>query len=205
MKKKFSQASALTLILGSAVFLILAFLLKGISGFVGYKIMTHNDSMQVLHLSAQDFALSGIEQTGENSYITTDGDPQMTANINTKVCCVKFYAEYDTHPGEIVAYYTKNEQQGFSARKRLFFKPVDGLEGWYEAETAFKNIYNLRIDPTMYQGVNMQLGEFVINGEKNLGDWLNVGYGDIYYFVIYTGIISSCLKMIQLLLKRDLE
>ena len=140
----------------------------------------------------------------EGVIITTDNDPQMILDGEQKFSSLRFYMESTVYPGEMVIYYTEKGDAGFSVQKRLWIVP-DSQMNWYIVKTPMKSVTSLRIDPTMYAGNILEFGDFIFNEEKSLGEYFTVSYGDIFNLVIYTGIISSVLKFLQEILKKQID
>ena len=50
-----------------------------------------------------------------------------------------------------------------------------------------------------------EFGDFIINEEKAFADYFTVSYGDVFNLILYTGIISSVLKFLQEMLKKQFD
>ncbi len=204
MVDRLKNISSRRIIAGTALALVAGFIAGGLLGFVTESAARKNGSLSTQVLQAEDFSWSGIEvKNGET--ITTDYDPQMITEFNGKLTSVRFYMEYSSYPGEMTVYYTEPGDAGFSVQKRLWIAPVQGQAGWYEVETSMKNVASLRIDPTMYAGNVLSFGDFIINGEKTFADYFAFSYGDIFNLILYTGIVSSVLKFLQEMLKKQFD
>ena len=77
--------------------------------------------------------------------------------------------------------------------------------GWYTADTSMKTVSAIRIDPTMYAGNQLTFGDFIFNEEKTVTDYFEMSAGDIFNLFLYTGIISSVLKFLQEMLKKQID
>lgn len=202
MIERFKNISALKLIFSAARGLVALFLIKGGAELAADRICRGNGSLAQRVYARQDFEMSGITLT-EEGYVAADNDPQMIIQADTKINTVKFYAEYSLQPGEIVMYYTTSPEGDFSERKRVWFAPVPGQDGWYEADMNIKNVCRLRLDPTIYAGNIMNLGDIVINEERSAGEFFNISYSHFYILIVYTGIISSFLRIVQELFTKN--
>ena len=203
MLDKIKKISSFHIILFTAVMLIALFVAKGVVNFAVESSAEKNGSLKSYTLSAEDFVWRGVRNK-DDVIVTTDNDPQLLLEGVQGFTSVEFYMDSSLYPGEMVIYYTEPGDEGFSPRKRLWITPSD-RQDWYVVETAMKNITSLRKDPTMYAGNILTFGDFVFNAEKSMGDYFAVSYGDVFNLIIYTGIISSVLKFLQEMLKREID
>ena len=180
-----------------------AFILSGLFAFVSETAARKSGDMYNHTLNASDFTWNGIK-TKDGVVITTDNDPQMLLESPMKFTSLRFYMESSIYPGEMVVYYTEPGDTGFSVQKRLWIVPTD-QPNWYVLETPMKTVTALRIDPTMYAGNILEFGEFIFNEEKAFLDYFAVSYGDFFNLIVYTGIISSVLKFLQEMLKKEID
>lgn len=204
MIEKIKNISSRRIILGTAFTLIALFLLKGAFGFITESAARKNGSLEYKVLTVEDMEWSGIENR-DGVLITTDLDAQLATREVTKFASLKFYMEYTIFPGEMVVYYMEAGDPGFYPHKRIWLTPVQGEMGWYTADTSMKDVVAVRIDPTMYAGNQLTFGEFIFNEEKTAGEYFEISYGDIFNLVVYTGIISSVLKFLQEMLKKQID
>ena len=203
MIDKIKKISSPAIIVFTALLLVGLFVAKGLLGFVTEVSARKNGRLGQYTLSATDFHWNGIAEK-EGQIITTDNDPQMILEESKKFTSLKFYMESSIYPGEMCVYYTQPGDRAFSVQKRLWIVPADQM-GWYMVETSMMDITALRIDPTMYAGNMLTFGDFIFNEEKNFGDYFSVSYGDVFDLVVYTGIISSVLKFLQEILKKEID
>ena len=203
MVDKIKNISSRMIIVGTALVLIAGFLAQCLYGFVMESSAVKNGSLENYTLTSTDFQLEGI-RVKNGQVITTDNDPQMLFEKAQKFTSLTFYMESSIYPGEMVIYYTEPGDAGFSVQKRLWVVPTDQL-GWYTVETSMKNVTALRVDPTMYAGNVLTFGDFIFNREKTLGDYFAVSYSDVFNLIIYTGIISSVLKFLQEIIRKEID
>ena len=204
MIEKIKNISSRRIILGTAIALIVLFLLKGSFGLVTETMARKNGSLEYKVLSVQDMEWSGIENH-DGVLITTDLDPQLATRDITCFSSLKFRMEYTIFPGEMVVYYMEPGDLGFSPAKRIWLTPVQGEMGWYTADTTMKKVSAVRIDPTMYAGNQLTFSDFIFNEEKTVADYFEISAGDIFNLFLYTGIISSVLKFLQEMLKKEFD
>lgn len=203
MIDKIKRISSRRIITFTAIGLIAAFIVNGLVGYITETSARKNDSLSQYTISATDFVWNGIK-VKEGVVITTDNDPQMLLETPQKFSSLKFYMECSIYPGEMCVYYTEPGDQAFSAHKRLWVVPTDQT-GWYMVETSMLDVTALRLDPTMYAGNVLTFGDFIFNAEKTIGEYFEISYGHVFDFIIYTGIISSVLKFLQEMLKREID
>ena len=203
MVDKIKNISSRMIIVGTALALIAGFLAQCLYGFVMESSAVKNGSLENYTLASTDFQWEGI-RVKNGQVITTDNDPQMLFEKAQKFTSLTFYMESSIYPGEMVVYYTEPGDAGFSVQKRLWIVPTDQL-GWYTVETSMKNVTALRVDPTMYAGNVLTFGDFIFNREKTLGDYFAVSYSDVFNLIIYTGIISSVLKFLQEIIRKEID
>ncbi len=204
MIEKIRNISSRRIICGTAVVLVALFFAKGAFGLVTESAARKNGSLEYKVLTVADMEWSGIEDR-DGILITTDLDPQLATRDVAKFSSLKFYMEYTIYPGEMVVYYMEPGDAGFSANKRIWITPVQGEMGWYTADTSMKTVSAIRIDPTMYAGNQLTFGDFIFNAEKSAADYFEISYGDIFNLFLYTGIISSVLKFLQEMLKKQID
>ena len=75
----------------------------------------------------------------------------------------------------------------------VFYDPDD-----YIPKKALKKMYKVASG----KKADMVVG---IMEEKSLGEYFDISYGDIFNLVIYTGIISSVLRFLQEILKKQID
>ncbi len=203
MVNRLKNISSRAIILGTALMLTAAFIFSGLFAFVSESSARKSGDMYSYSLQAEDFVWNGIANK-DGVVITTDNDPQMVLETPMKFTSLRFYMKSSIYPGEMVVYYTEPGDAAFSVQKRLWIAPAN-QPGWYILETPMKTVTALRIDPTMYAGNVLDFGEFIFNQEKAFLDYFTVSYGDFFNLIVYTGIISSVLKFLQEMLKKEID
>ena len=148
-------------------------------------------------LTLSDFYLEAFKKEENDVYRMTDSDPQIILENAGEIYSVKFYMEYYTYPGEIVVYYTTDENQAFNEKNKTWAKPVRDEKGWFEAELTGENLRTIRIDPTIYRGNRLKFGDFIINGEKSVTDFIEITPAVIFDFIVYSGVLWSVLRLIH--------
>lgn len=203
MVNRLKSISSRAIILGTALMLIAIFIAGGLFAFVSESSARKSGDLRSYNLQSQDFVWNGIADK-DGIVITTDNDPQMLLETPMEFTSLKFYMKSSIYPGEMVVYYTEPGDAAFSVQKRLWIVPTD-QPNWYILETPMKTVTALRIDPTMYAGNVLDFGDFIFNEEKTFTDYFAVSYGDFFNLIVYTGIISSVLKFLQEMLKKEID
>ncbi len=140
MLKKFKQLSAWQLIFGSVLSLIVLFVVKSLVDYGVDRISRANGSLYQQVYTYNDFSISSIVSKDDVTYVSSDNDPQMIITGYKKLSTVKFYAKFSILPGEMTMYYTTAEDAPFSERKRVWFSPFVGQDGWYETNMNMKEV-----------------------------------------------------------------
>lgn len=203
MVDKIKKISSKAIIVFTALALIALFVAKGLFGFLTESSSVKNGSLQQYTLASTDFVWNGIE-VRNGVVVSTDNDPQMILDGTQKFTSLRFYMESSIYPGEMVVYYTEPGDAGFSTIKRLWAVPADQPD-WYVVETSMKDVTALRLDPTMYAGNVLEFGDFIFNESKSFSDYFEISYGEVFNLILYTGIISSVLKFLQEIIKREID
>ncbi len=203
MIDKIKKISSRTIIVFTVVLLIGLFVARGLFGYITETAARKNGSLSQHTVQSTDFVWNGIVEK-EGQVITTDNDPQMVLETQDKFTSVKFYMESSIYPGEMCVYYTQPGDEAFSVQKRLWIVPTD-QSGWYMVETSMMDVTGLRIDPTMYAGNVLTFSDFIFNEEKSFSDYFTVSYGDVFDLIVYAGVISSVLKFLQEMLKKEID
>lgn len=203
MIDKIRKISSRRIIIFTAFALVAGFFASGLVGYVTESSARKNGTLVQSTLSATDFVWNGIK-VKDGVVITTDNDPQMLLETPQKFTSLSFYMEPSIYPGEMCVYYTQPGDEAFSVQKRLWIVPAD-QPGWYTVETSMLDVTALRLDPTMYAGNILDFGDFVFNREKSFGEYFAVSYGDVFDLIVWTGIISSVLKFLQEIIRKEID
>ena len=206
MIKKIEKIKSWQIILFSALFLVAVFISYGTVNYVRETSARKDGRMQAFTTECVGFQMMGFDWLGEGySYRVTNHDPQMLMDTPQAFTSLKFYMESSMHPGEVVMYYSTEKAPGYSEHRRLWANSVDGEPNWYIIETPIKDITAIRLDPTMYIGNELIFGDFIFNREKSVGDFFEITHGRMYELVVYTAIISSCLRWLQEFITKKFE
>ncbi len=202
MIKLIDKIKSWHIILFSALLLITGFAAIHSFEYVKETSARKNGSLKTFSLTRDDFVFDGVEKT-DTGYITTYNDAKLLFEQPMKLSMVRFTMTYSIHPGEIVLYYRQRGDTDFSEKKRRWAYPDDYKENGYIISLPVKDVDAVRIDPTMYRGNRLTFSRFEFNSEKSFGDYFGISYSNIFDFIIYTAVISACLKYAQeLILKK---
>ena len=204
MVKKIEKIKSWQIILFSALLLVAVFVGTGLVRWSMDSAARKDGRLQAKTVDLFRFQPMGVEWDGQ-AFKVTNHDPQLLMEIPQAFTSLKFYMESSMHPGEVVMYYSTEKAPGYSEHRRLWANSVDGEPNWYLIETPVKNITALRLDPTMYIGNELTFGDFIFNREKPVGDFFEITTGRVYELIVYTAIISSCLRWLQEFITKKFE
>ncbi len=202
MIQKAEKIKSWHIICFSALLFVSLFFVKGTVELIKEKSAIKDGSLAPFILSPSDFDFDGIKENGEG-YKTTYDDAKLILEKHTKLSSVRFTAQYSISPGEVVLYYKEPGDTDFSAQKRRWVYADDNVENGYIITLPLKEVTRIRIDPTMYRGNEMILGDFRFNREKSVSEYYSIDYTAVYNLILYTAVLSACLKYLQeLILKK---
>lgn len=204
MIKKAGKIKSWHIILFTALVLCTGFFAVCVYSFLTETAARRDGSLVRYTVTADDFELMDIIKT-DSGYRTTNHDSQMILKKQRKFSSMKFYMEYTVEPGEIVLYYKEPGDEHFSEQKRLWAQPVDDEDNYYIVKTSMKEVSEVRLDPSMFAGNRLTFKEFSFNEEKRAADYFNITYTHIFCLILYTLVISACLKYGQEFILRKFE
>ncbi len=204
MINKIEKIKSWHIVAFTAAMLIAVFLSVNFADMLTEKTAARNGSYKHFTMSPEEFTFDGIEKT-LSGYKTTYDDAKLIFEEQMKVSTVRFTAEYSISPGEIVLYYKEPGDTEYSSQKRRWAFPDDTVENGYIIIMPMKEVTRIRIDPTMYRGNEMKIGEFEFNREKSFDEYFDIEYTDVYNLIVYTALISACLKYRQEFILRKFD
>ncbi|MBQ8604965.1 MAG: hypothetical protein IJ410_09025 [Oscillospiraceae bacterium] len=205
MVKKIEKIKSWQIILFSALFLVVLFVGYGSINYARETSARKNGTLQEKVVDVYRFQFKELGYAGGEGLKVFSHDPQLLMETPQAFTSLKFYMESSMHPGEVVLYYSTEKAPGYSEHRRLWATSVDGEPNWYLIETPVKNVTALRLDPTMYIGNELIFGDFIFNREKSFGDFFEITTGRVYELIVYTAIISSCLRWLQEFITKKFE
>jgi len=204
MVKKIEKIRSWQIILFSALLLVALFIGYGSVNYIRESSARKDGRLQRRTVDLMQFLQLGVEWDGQ-VFKVTNHDPQLVMEEAQSFTSLKFYMESSMHPGEVVLYYSTEKAPGYSEHRRLWANSVDGEPNWYLIETPVKDVTALRLDPTMYIGNELMFGDFIFNREKSFGDFFEITSGRVYELIVYTALISSCLRWLQEFITKKFE
>lgn len=193
MIKRIEKIKSWHIIAFTATLLCLGFFVVSLYNFVTETSARKDGSLVQYTVDADAFELKDIKKT-DDGYKTTNHDSQMRLKKEQKFSSMKFTMTYTVEPGEIVLYYKEPGDEHFSEQKRLWAQPVDDEANRYVVKTPMKEVIELRLDPSMFAGNELTFGDFVFNEEKTAADYFDITYTHVFCLILYTLVISACLK-----------
>ncbi len=194
MIKKLEKIKSWHIFAATATALTLAFLSVCSYHFITETSRRKNGSLQQQTIAAADFQLIGMENYGDGHFKAVTDDSQMIYPAEMKFSSMRFKMTYSVNPGEIVLYYKEPGDEHFSSKKRRWIHPDDSVENGYIVTMPMKTVTEIRFDPTMYPGNDLTLSDFSLNEEKSIGEYFAVPAERIFDLILYTLVISACLK-----------
>lgn len=145
-------------------------------------------------LTPADFALVDLDQTGEDTLVTTSGDPQMILEdvSDRTVRTLQIWADYDGAAREMCLYYTTQAGQPYSQDRRVF--PQQQADGSYLYRLPRGRIVSLRLDPCspdQDKTVTITVHRIALNtsaSAKLLPNWYQA-----FCLILYPGLAAAAL------------
>lgn len=156
-------------------------------------------SLRQQKLTVQDFALVNLEQTGENTLYTLNGDPQMILSdvSGQKVRSLTIRAEYTKDAREMCLYYTTAPGQDFSQEKRVFAVQADDGTCTYTLPRA--KIASLRLDPCSpaeNELLTMTVESICLNAPRSAVSYFAPGWAGAFRLVLWPGMAAAALNIL---------
>lgn len=198
MTKKGTTHSILVTFLNAFVLALTIVVGQDVKDYMAEKQARDYGSLQEIVLRDTDFEMNSMRRRQpENGWKATDGDPQLVFRGEMVFTGVQFYMEYNMYPGEMLLYYVIPSQADFSNSYMTVITPVKDKEGWFEAQIPVTQVSAIRIDPTVMAGNHMVYGDFIINPEKSLADYIEPDGYSILSTVMYTLAIFAVLRFVK--------
>lgn len=165
-------------------------------------------SLQRQELTVQDFALVNLEETGENTLYTLNGDPQMILEdvSGQKVRNLTIQAQYSKDAREMCLYYTTAPGQDFSQEKRVFAVQAD--DGTCTYTLPRTRICTLRLDPCSpaeNELLTMTVESITLNAPRSALAYFAPGWAGAFNLILWPGMAAALLNiaagLLRLLLK----
>ena len=198
MIKKLLSMSTLAVFVLSVLLVTLVTTAGGAKDYMAEKSARNNGELVEIVLTEEDFQKESMRSRApEKGWKATDGDPQLILNSQMKISYIEFYMEYIMYPGEMLVYYTTPEDTVYSNSKMVVVSPMEGKDGWFCASLPLTEISSLRIDPTSMAGNHLIFGDFVINPEKTLADYIAPDAYTVLSTAIYSLVLFAIFSFVK--------
>lgn len=188
----------------SAIFAIAVLLtvalttLSGAKEYMAVKSARDNGQLTEVVLTDKDFRLESMRSRApQEGWKATDGDPQLIYSSQMLFTSLEFYMEYSVYPGEMLLYYSTRQDGVYSNDKMAVITPIKGKEGWFGVSIPMTEISSIRIDPTVTAGNHMVFGDFVINSQTQLADYMAFDGYTMLSVIIYSLVLFAIFSFIK--------
>ncbi len=163
------------------------------------SLATLTGSLQRQELAVQDFTLVNLEETGENTLYTLNGDPQMILEdvSGQKIRSLTIRAEYTKDAREMCLYYTTAPGQDFSQEKRVFAVQAD--DGTCTYTLPRSRIYSLRLDPCSpaeNELLTMTVESITLNAPQSAIAYFAPGWAGAFNLALWPGMAAALISIL---------
>ena len=198
MIKKLASLSTATLLCIAVLVTALISMGMNTKDYLAEKTARRNGTLTEITLTGEDFQKEGMRWQNEGwGWSASDGDPQMILQQSMVLTGVEFYMEYTIYPGEILMYYTTVNQPQYTNANMAVMSPIEGRDGWFGAYIPATEITSVRIDPTTIAGNFMSYGDFVVNPQRTLTDYLMPSSHDLVFMAVYSLALFAVLSFVK--------
>ena len=198
MTKKYTAVSTKAILAVSILLAVLFTMAGGLKDYMAEKSARANDTLTEMHFIDSDFRLESMRsQKPEKGWKATDGDPQLVLDKPMIFTGIEFYMEYSVYPGEMLVYYTTPDQPEYTNANMAVMAPLKDKDGWFGVSVPVTYITSLRIDPTVVAGNHMVFGDFVVNPQSQLADYLAPDSYTILSTAIYSLVLFAILSFVK--------
>ncbi len=188
MINKFKNLTPFKILFLSFSFVISIFLFSTLTIFFIESYYKSSNKLINQTFYIEDFELYSIV-LDDGKYLSSDSDPQMVLEKDLCITDIVITADFSIHPGEMVAYYTTKEGEGFSSGNRVWF--IKNEDGTYTADfTLLKNVNSIRIDPTNVSANYIDIESITINTQKSFTEYFKITPTRIYHLFLISFLIS---------------
>ena len=198
MIKKFTAASTKTILVVSILLAVLFTMAGGLKDYLAEKSARSNGALVEMHFTDNDFHKGSMRsREPEKGWKATDGDPQLILDRSMTFTGLEFYMEYSIYPGEMLVYYTTVDQPEYTNANMVVLAPVKDKAGWFSVSAPATYITSLRIDPTVMAGNHMVFGDFIVNPQKTLADYMVLDTYSVLSTALYGMVLFAILSFIK--------
>ena len=189
--------------LSNGVLLAVALLLASLSvtamgtkDYLAEKSARDSQTLVQTSLTDADFTFNSMRAV-DSGWSATDGDPQLIYTADMMFTGVEFYMEYSIYPGEMLLYYTTAAQPQYNGANMAVISPVKDRAGWYTVSVPATQVTSVRIDPTITAGNHLVFGDFVVNPQKTLADYLTPDGYTVLSLAVYTLVLFAIFSFVK--------
>ena len=149
-----------------------------------------------ISLGGEEVTLVNMEPAGQNTWHTTNDDPQVHwQNPDGRaVRSLRMEAEFTKSPREMCVYYTTKAGEDFSQEKRVFAQPQH--DGSYLFSLPAGAITALRLDPCSEKNLDMTVTGIFLNEPVEFISYFNPGWYGLSQMVIWPGVAAAALALL---------
>ena len=172
--------------------------LGNVKEYMSVKSARDNGRLTEIVLTDKDFQLESMRsREPQKGWKATDGDPQLIYAQDMMFTSLEFYMEYSVYPGEMLLYYSTPQENFYSNDKMAVITPVKGKDGWFGVSIPLTEINSIRIDPTITAGNHMIFGDFVINSQVQLADFMVPDAYAMLSVMLYSLVLFAIFSFIK--------
>ena len=198
MIKKIATISAKSMLTISIFLAVMFTMAAGLKDYLAEKSARNSGALVEMHLTDNEFRKESMRsREPEKGWKATDGDPQLILDGAMMFTGIEFYMEYSVYPGDMLVYYSTVDQPEYTNINMAVIAPVKGENGWFSVSVPATNITSLRIDPTIVAGNHMVFGEFIVNPQKTLVDYMAFDTYSVLYTMICSMVLFTILSFVK--------
>ena len=159
------------------------------------RVMRLMGAVQEQTFSTTDFELMGLTINEDGTLTTSTNDPRMTMGDSPeRILRLEFEAEFiNMDPGELTLFYKSKEgMEEFDVNDRVWAKKDNG--GNYYFDLPRSKLYGIRIDPGIYEGINLDVDTININEKQSITSFFTPDNNWFLAMVIAPALIASVIK-----------
>ncbi len=169
-----------------------------LKNYIEYKNAREKGQLVEYRLTDRNFHKESMRSRSPDAgWRATDPDPQLIYTEQMLFTGVEFYMDYVIYPGEMLLYYSTPQSDVYSNDKMAVITPIKGREGWYRVSLPLTEITSFRIDPTTVAGNHLVFGDFVVNPQKTLADYLALDGYTVLSITIYSVVLFAVFSFIK--------
>ncbi|MEG0762935.1 MAG: hypothetical protein RR424_03845 [Oscillospiraceae bacterium] len=130
-----------------------------------------------------------IELTGADTFVTVGVDSQLIIkNYDAPATTLILDMKYDKYPGEVNLYYTRKEGD-YSVQDKVY--ATQRNDGSYAFALPRGRLHDIRVDPTCFKDINIELEHFIINPKISFLNYFTYSGDTIFNYFVVTGLFAA--------------